>query len=210
MQTPFSSIGNVNCDNEHTFCQIKSCNFHCISYLKASAVSVKYKPSQLVNSSLSARFVDRENSFGSKSCQKTMKGVYLSLCTFLVLIWLSVQQQMGYYGYIFQSCPFVSDIAGTLKRRSSIFGCFRNKCFTFFTLSDPNNVLMLNSLQYSIAGQDAGVKSILDAITIWESNKKYGPSGPLVLAIVGQNGVGKSETGDTLIYCNIVYLMRNV
>ena len=87
---------------------------------------------------------------------------------------------------------------------------FETNVLLVFTLSDPNNVLMLNSLQYSIAGQDAGVKSILDAITIWESNKKYGPSGPLVLAIVGQNGVGKSETGDTLIYCNIVYLMRNV
>ena len=71
--------------------------------------------------------------------------------------------------------------------------------FVIITLSDPNNVLMMNSLPYGIAGQDAGVRSILDAITIWESNKKIGPSGPLVLAIVGPNGVGKTETGDILL-----------
>ena len=54
----------------------------------------------------------------------------------------------------------------------------------------------MNSLQCNVTGQDAGLKSIVNAFSTWESNKKVGLSGPLVLAIVGPNGVGKSETGN--------------
>ena len=65
--------------------------------------------------------------------------------------------------------------------------------FSYRTLS------IINSLTSNITGQDAGLKSIVNAFSMWELNKKVGPSGPLVLAIVGPNGVGKSETGNVLM-----------
>ena len=52
----------------------------------------------------------------------------------------------------------------------------------------------MGSLPNNIADQDAALEITLNAISVWESNKKSIPSEPLVLAIVGQNGVGKSET----------------
>lgn len=66
---------------------------------------------------------------------------------------------------------------------------------------------MIHSLPSNVTGQDAGLKSIVKAFSEWESNKKDGPTGPLVLAIVGPNGVGKSETGNIWIDCNILCLM---
>ena len=66
---------------------------------------------------------------------------------------------------------------------------------------------MINSLTSNVTGQDAGLKSIVNAFSMWELNKKSGKTGPLVLAIVGPNGVGKSETGDILIECIRVCLV---
>ena len=66
---------------------------------------------------------------------------------------------------------------------------------------------MIHSLASNVTGQDAGLKSIVSAFVAWESNKKIGPTGPLVLAIVGPNGVGKSETGNILIDCIRLCLM---
>ena len=50
--------------------------------------------------------------------RQKMERAYLSLCTFLMLIWLSVQQERGYSEYFFPSCPFVSDMTGSLTKRS--------------------------------------------------------------------------------------------
>ena len=58
---------------------------------------------------------------------------------------------------------------------------------------------MMISLPSNIAGQDVASETILNALFVWESKKNSHPSGPLVLAIVGQNGVGKSETGNIFI-----------
>ena len=66
---------------------------------------------------------------------------------------------------------------------------------------------MIHSFSSNVTGQVSGLKSIVSAFFAWESNKKIGPTGPLVLAIVGPNGVGKSETGNILIDCNTVCLM---
>ena len=60
----------------------------------------------------------------------------------------------------------------------------------------------------NVASQDAALESILDAISSWEKSRKLGSNGPLVLAIVGPNGVGKSETGDILINCKIIFMMH--
>ena len=45
-----------------------------------------------------------------------------------------------------------------------------------------------------IKGQDEGVKTILNAISGWEFERQAGSSQPLVLALTGPTGVGKSET----------------
>ena len=50
------------------------------------------------------------------------------------------------------------------------------------------------SLPKNIRGQDEGVASIVKAIAGWEMQKKSGQSRPLVMAITGSTGVGKSET----------------
>lgn len=51
-----------------------------------------------------------------------------------------------------------------------------------------------SALPMNIRGQDEGVKSIINAIAGWEMQKKSGLSRPLVMAITGSTGVGKSET----------------
>ena len=68
---------------------------------------------------------------------------------------------------------------------------------------------MIISLQNNVTGQVAGLESISRAFSIWESNKNYGQPEPLVLAIVGPTGAGKTETGSILISSNMVYLMRS-
>ena len=68
---------------------------------------------------------------------------------------------------------------------------------------------MMSSLPKNIAGQDAALETILNAISVWESNKKSVPAGSLVLAIVGQNGVGKSETGNIIIDRGVVFIMHH-
>jgi hypothetical protein len=50
------------------------------------------------------------------------------------------------------------------------------------------------ALPKNIRGQNEGVKSIVKAIAGWEMQKKSGQSRPLVMAITGSTGVGKSET----------------
>jgi hypothetical protein len=52
-----------------------------------------------------------------------------------------------------------------------------------------------NSLPKAIAGQTAAVNAITNSIASWEFKRKMGLSKPLVLAISGPTGVGKSETG---------------
>ena len=47
----------------------------------------------------------------------------------------------------------------------------------------------------AIAGQTAAVNAITNSIASWEFKRKMGLSKPLVLAISGPTGVGKSETG---------------
>ena len=55
----------------------------------------------------------------------------------------------------------------------------------------------MNSLPFVIRGQQGGIDSVLNAVSVWEFKKGAGlSSAPLVLAIVGPTGVGKSETGD--------------
>jgi pantothenate kinase-related protein Tda10 len=55
-----------------------------------------------------------------------------------------------------------------------------------------------NSLQLAILGQQGGIDNILNAFAAWEFQRKAGLSGPLVLAIAGPTGVGKSEAGEII------------
>ena len=57
---------------------------------------------------------------------------------------------------------------------------------------------MIDSLGQNILGQEIGIRSILSAFSSWEMRKNSGQSSPLVLAIIGPIGVGKSETGNML------------
>jgi polynucleotide 5'-kinase involved in rRNA processing len=50
------------------------------------------------------------------------------------------------------------------------------------------------SLNKHIKGQDEGISTILNAISGWEFQHQAGHSEPLVLALTGPTGVGKSET----------------
>lgn len=50
------------------------------------------------------------------------------------------------------------------------------------------------SLSKTIKGQDIAVDAIVNAFAAWEFDKRGGYAGPLVLAITGPTGVGKSET----------------
>lgn len=52
-----------------------------------------------------------------------------------------------------------------------------------------------NILPAHISGQDLGIEMILDSFSAWEFSRKGGYQQPLVLAITGPTGVGKSETG---------------
>ena len=61
-------------------------------------------------------------------------------------------------------------------------------------VDDPVASLMLH-LPASISGQDQGVEMIIDTFSSWEFSRKAGYQQPLVLAITGPTGVGKSETG---------------
>lgn len=53
---------------------------------------------------------------------------------------------------------------------------------------------MLYSLVKHIKGQDEGLGTILNAISGWEFQRQSGYGEPLVLALTGPTGVGKSET----------------
>ncbi len=68
--------------------------------------------------------------------------------------------------------------------------------------SCPWNDNMMKSvaevLPKNVRGQDEGVSSIVNAIAGWEMQKKSGQSRPLVMAITGSTGVGKSETSHQL------------
>lgn len=61
-----------------------------------------------------------------------------------------------------------------------------NSCF--FVLST------ICSLERHIKGQNEGLNTILSAISGWEFQRESGQSEPLVLALTGPTGVGKSET----------------
>lgn len=68
---------------------------------------------------------------------------------------------------ITEQCPYVDDPVASLTQR----------------------------LPTLISGQDQGVEMILDTFSSWEFSRKAGYQQPLVLAITGPTGVGKSETG---------------
>lgn len=68
---------------------------------------------------------------------------------------------------IMEKCPFVDDPIEALNTR----------------------------LPAAISGQDQGLTLILDVFSAWEFARKGGLQQPLVLAITGPTGVGKSETG---------------
>ena len=61
---------------------------------------------------------------------------------------------------------------------------------------------MADSLGQNILGQEIGIRSILSAFSSWELRKNSGQSSPLVLAIIGPIGVGKSETGNASVRKN--------
>jgi pantothenate kinase len=50
------------------------------------------------------------------------------------------------------------------------------------------------SLHKHIKGQDEGIDTILNAISSWEFQRQSGDNAPLVIALTGPTGVGKSET----------------
>lgn len=54
--------------------------------------------------------------------------------------------------------------------------------------------LLTYSLARHIRGQNEGLDTILSAISAWEFQRQSGQSEPLVLALTGPTGVGKSET----------------
>ena len=45
-----------------------------------------------------------------------------------------------------------------------------------------------------IRGQDEGIEIVVNAVASWEFGRKSGKSDPLVLALTGSTGIGKSET----------------
>ena len=59
---------------------------------------------------------------------------------------------------------------------------------------DSITVSLNESLPINIRGQRGGVDIILNAVAAWEFQRRVGLSEPLVLAIAGSTGVGKSET----------------
>ena len=59
---------------------------------------------------------------------------------------------------------------------------------------DSITLALNKSLPLTIRGQSGGVDIILNAIASWEFQRRVGLSEPLVLAIAGSTGVGKSET----------------
>ena len=67
--------------------------------------------------------------------------------------------------------------------------------FLIFPISLNAFIVHSISLPFVIRGQQGGIESVLNAFSAWEFSRKSGSSGPLVLAIVGPTGVGKSETG---------------
>lgn len=60
--------------------------------------------------------------------------------------------------------------------------------------------MITTSLPKFIRGQQAAINSIVSAFSVWESNNKAGGSKPLVLAVVGPTGVGKTATGNVCNY----------
>eukprot|EP01032_Pedospumella_encystans_P012998 gene12998-14995_t len=59
-----------------------------------------------------------------------------------------------------------------------------------------NNMMesIKHNLERHIRGQNEGLDTILSAISAWEFQRQSGQSEPLVLALTGPTGVGKSET----------------
>lgn len=91
--------------------------------------------------------------------------------------------------------------AGTFKVMQDVFGSTLTWATQSFGITEQcpyvdDPVLSLaHHLPASISGQDQGVEMILDTFSSWEFSRKAGYQQPLVLAITGPTGVGKSETG---------------
>lgn len=80
-------------------------------------------------------------------------------------------------------------IDGTVSWASKTIG-FSESCSY---VDDPVTSLS-DHLPQQIRGQSPGLQMILDAFSSWEFGRKAGLQQPLVLAVTGPTGVGKSET----------------
>ena len=115
------------------------------------------------------------------------------------------------YGFVWPQCHFVPEMADAVSQRylyqNPVSVMIVMICLIHWT--DPENVgrahwqpiLPFNrdSLERIIGGQKRALDTITSSIAGWEFRRKSGNLDPLVLAISGPPGVGKSETGLVLI-----------
>lgn len=91
--------------------------------------------------------------------------------------------------------------AGTFRIAVDVLGDAMSWATKSFGISEQcpyvdDPIASLNELlPASISGQDQGIDMIVDVFSSWEFSRKAGYNQPLVLAVTGPTGVGKSETG---------------
>lgn len=105
-------------------------------------------------------------------------------CLFSIIVQLSSQQFASYFEGTYR---YAADTANSLGRTIGIY--------EYCPFVDNIMEALNETLPRVILGQQGGIESIVNAIAAWEFQKRAGLSEPLVLAITGPTGVGKSETG---------------
>ena len=134
----------------------------------------------------------------------------LKLLLFLVLP-LAACYVEYLYGFLWPLCPFVPEMADAVSQR---FLCQSPVSFVIIVIRlihwnelesvghahwQRNLPFDRDSLERMIGGQKRALDAITSSIAGWEFRRKSGNADPLVLAISGPPGVGKSETGMLLI-----------
>ena len=115
------------------------------------------------------------------------------------------------YGFVWPQCHFVPEMADAVSQRylcqNPVSLMIVMICLIHWTDQEYvgrahwQRILPFNrdSLERIIGGQKRALDTITSSIAGWEFRRKSGNVDPLVLAISGPPGVGKSETGPVLI-----------
>ena len=88
------------------------------------------------------------------------------------------------------NCPFRDNMMESIKHKYVL----QNFPFCLCNMLMATFLSPTRSLERHIRGQNEGLDTILSAISAWEFQRQSGQSEPLVLALTGPTGVGKSET----------------